>query len=114
MTLSKLKLSGSTDGQQIKVVATATAGTLLHTAVTGTSSLDEIWLWAVNNHSADVTLTIEYGGVAADDQIKVVVPFQAGFKQILPGVLLQNAKVVRAFASVASVVNIQGFVNRIA
>ena len=31
-TFTKLKLSGSTDGKAIKVAATATAGTTIHTA----------------------------------------------------------------------------------
>ncbi len=44
----KRLLSGSTNGRLIKVVATATAGTLIHTAVTGTTNIDEIHLYAVN------------------------------------------------------------------
>ena len=35
-TFTKKKLSGSTDGKPIAVAATATPGTLIHTAVTGT------------------------------------------------------------------------------
>ena len=46
-TFTKLKLSGSTDGKQIKVSQTATAGTTIHTA--HATSLDEVWLWAVNS-----------------------------------------------------------------
>ncbi len=36
-TFSKTKLSGSTDGKQIKVVATSTPGTTIHTGVSGTT-----------------------------------------------------------------------------
>ena len=43
-TYSKQKLSDSTNGRNIKVAATATAGTAIHTAVAGASDLDEIWL----------------------------------------------------------------------
>jgi hypothetical protein len=59
----KRLLSGSTDGKWIKVVATATAGTAIHTAVAGTTAgtYDEIWLRAQNNHTAAVNLTIEFG-----------------------------------------------------
>ena len=41
-TYSKVKLSESTSGKNVKVVATATAGTTIHTAVAGASDLDEI------------------------------------------------------------------------
>jgi len=54
MAIYKRKLSGSTDGKPIKVVATATAGTTIHTAVAGTTAgtFDEIWLYAYNGHSS--------------------------------------------------------------
>ena len=42
-TFSKTILSGSTDGKQIKVAATATAGTLIHTGSTTPATLHEIW-----------------------------------------------------------------------
>jgi len=46
----KRELSGGADGVPIKVVATATAGTTIHTATSETAdgSYDEIWLYAVN------------------------------------------------------------------
>ncbi len=109
---SKLVLSGSTNGRMIKVVATATAGTLIHTA--HASALDEIILWAVNSDSTDRKLTIEYGGVATpDDLIEFTVPAEDGFYPILPGLILTNSLVVRAFAASANVVMIGGLVNRI-
>ena len=36
--------SGSTNGRPVLVVATATLGTTLHTAVTGTTDMDEIYV----------------------------------------------------------------------
>lgn len=112
----KRKLSGSTDGKPIKVVATATAGTLVHTAVASTTAgtFDEVWLWAHNSTSSVVTLTIEFGGVASpDDLVKIDLPIGAGLVPVLPGLVLQNGLVVRAFASVANVANVVGFVNAI-
>lgn len=112
---TKEKLSGSTNGKQTKVVATATPGTLIHTAVAGTTSWDEIWLYVTNNHTAVVELTIELGGVTSpDDLIKFNVPNKSGLIPILPGLILQNGLVVRAFANVANVLSVVGFVNRIA
>jgi hypothetical protein len=48
-TFSKELLSGSTNGKAIKVAETATAGTTIHTAVSGTASFDEVWLYAHNS-----------------------------------------------------------------
>ncbi|KKN66971.1 hypothetical protein LCGC14_0466510 [marine sediment metagenome] len=114
MAYTKVLLSGSTNGRMIKVVPVATAGTLIHTAVAGSSDLDEIHLWAVNSDSLDVKLTIEYGGVASpDDLIEVTVPAEDGLYLIVPGLLLQNSLIVRAFAGTANVIMIGGYVNRI-
>ena len=65
----KRLLSASTDGKQIKVVATATPGTLIHTARTSIApgEYDEIYLYAVNSSGAGVKLTIEWGTATAPD-----------------------------------------------
>jgi hypothetical protein len=115
-TAYKRKLSGSTDGKAIKVVATATAGTLIHTAVNSTTAgtFDEIWLWAFNSANDDVVLTIEYGGVAVpDDNIVLTVLGKSGLIPVMPGFILQHQLVVRAFASSANVITLHGFVNTI-
>ena len=109
---TKHKLSGSTDGRMIKVVATATAGTLIHTA--DSTALDEIMLWAVNSDTTNRKLTIEYGGVASpDDLIEITIPAEDGFYAVLPGLVLTNSLVVRAFCASANVVMIAGYVQRI-
>ena len=116
MATTKRKLSGSTDGKAIKVVQTGTAGDTIHTAVAGTTAgtFHEIWLWVYNGHTANVLLTIEFGGNAVPDQnIVVTIPFKAGLVPIIPGLILQNEMVVKAFASVANVVTIIGYVNSI-
>ena len=115
-TYTRAELSGSTDGRGIKVVQTATAGTLIHTAgsVTGDDNYDEIYLWAVNSDTTDRKLTLEWGGVTSpDDLIEYTVPAEAGLKLITPGLNLQNALVVRAFAATANVIMIHGYVNKI-
>jgi len=119
-TLSKLCLqpAGSTGtGLAIKVAATATAGTAIHTASTTATTIDEIWLYAVNTSASSVKLTIEWGeATAPDGNIEVTVQPEAGLVTIIPGLLLQgnaSAKVVRAFAATANVICIHGFVNRI-
>jgi hypothetical protein len=113
-TFSKLPLSGSTHGRQILVAATATAGTIIHTAVSGTTSLDEIWLYAVNTSTTARKLTIEYGGVSnPGDHIELTVGGESGLILVAPGLVLRNGLVVRAFAAAANVIAISGYVNRI-
>lgn len=109
---SKLKLSGSTDGKQIKVVATATAGTTIHTA--SATALDEVWLWAVNSSTSAVKLTVEWGeATAPDGNIEVTVPAESGYMLVIPGMVLTNSLVVKAFAATANVILINGYCNRI-
>jgi len=114
MAISKNKLSGSTNGKLIKVVATATPGTLIHTAVSGTTDLDEIWIYAVNTTNAKVNLTIEWGGVASPgDLVEVGLQGAEGFVLVIPGAVLNNGKVIRAFAGSANAINVLGWVNEI-
>lgn len=113
-SVNKRKLSGSTDGKAVLVAATATAGTTIHTAVAGTTAgtFDEVWLWAYNGHTAAVTLTIEFGGATVPDQnIIVTLAAKSGLVPIVPGLILQNGMVVKAFAGTANVITIIGFVN---
>ena len=119
-TLSKLCLqpAGTTGtGLAIKVAATATAGTAIHTASSTATTIDEIWLYAVNSSASSVKLTIEWGeATAPDGNIELSVAAESGLVLVVAGLLLQgNAtpKVVRAFAATANVVMIHGYVNRI-
>ena len=115
-TAVKRKLSGSTNGLPIKVAATATAGTAIHAAVAGTTpgTFDEIWLWAVNSHTNNVLLTLEWGDVhPPDDIVSMVIPPGVGPVPVVPGWILQNSKAVTAFAALANVITIIGFVNAI-
>ncbi len=112
-TFSKVKLSGGTDGKNIKVAASATPGTTIHTA--HATALDEIWLYAVNSSASDVKLTIEWGeATAPDGNIEYTVKAENGLYLIVPGLLLSNSLVVKAFAATANVICINGYVNRIA
>ena len=113
-TYSKELLSGSTNGKGILVAATATAGTLIHTAVSGTTDIDEIWLYAVNTHSADIKLTLEWGeATEPNGNIEITVPAEEGLMLLVPGLLLQNALTVKAFAGTTNEIVIHGYVNKI-
>lgn len=112
-TYSKQLLSGSTNGRPIAVSASATPGTIIHTAISGTSGEDEIWIYAVNSSTSNVKLTLEYGGTATSDQIEVTIVAESGLLLVTPGLVLNNGLVVRAFAGTANVINLVGYVNRI-
>lgn len=113
-TFSKRLLSGSTDGKAIKVVQTATAGTTIHTAVSGTTNLDEIWIYAVNSSASAVKLTLEWGQAdAPDGNIELSIAAESGLVLVTAGLLLQNSLVVKAFAGTANVILLHGYVNRI-
>ncbi|MEB3202116.1 MAG: hypothetical protein VKK05_04780 [Synechococcus sp.] len=116
-TFTKVKLSGSTDGRAVKVAATATAGTTIHTGSATATTYDEVWLYAMNTSASAVKLTIEWGGTTApDDLIEATILPEAGLVTIAPGLLIKgNATplVIRAFAATADVITIHGFVNQI-
>ena len=116
-TFTKSTLSGSTDGRPIKVVATATAGTVIHTGSTTATTIDEVWLYATNTDAADVKLTLEWGGVSSpDDLIEQTITTEAGLVLIAPGLLVKgnsSALIVRAFAATANVITISGYINQI-
>ena len=114
-TFTKTLLSGSTNGKAIKVAATSTAGTTIHTAVSGTSSLDEVWLYAHNSSAATVKLTLEWGeATAPDGNIEINIGAEGtGLVLIAPGILLQNSLVIKAFAATTNVITLTGYVNRI-
>ena len=114
-TFSKRLLSGSTDGKAVKVTGTGTGSTVtVHTAVTGTTNLDEIWIYANNTSASAVKLTLEWGtATAADGNIELSIAAESGLVLVTAGLLLQNSLVVKAFAGTADVILIHGYVNRI-
>jgi acyl-coenzyme A thioesterase PaaI-like protein len=113
---SKQILSGSVDGKPIAIAAVSTPGTLLHTGPTITTTLDEIWLYAMNTHTAAIKLTVEWGDATTANNIEYTVPAENGLYLIAPGLLLKGnatALTVKAFAPTAGV-SIHGYINQIA
>jgi hypothetical protein len=113
-TYTKRILSGSTSGRGILVVATTSPGTSIHTAVSGSTDMDEIWLYAFNETAADIVTTFQFGGTTVlGDDITCTIPTKSGLQLVVPGLLLNGGTLVKCFAATASGVIIQGFVNRI-
>ncbi len=110
-------LSASSNGRNIKVAATGTPGTLIHTTPSGLTSVDLITLVASNTSTASgedpVRLTVEFGGVTSpDDHIVSSIP--AGTQVVVADRLpLNNGLLVRAFGDYADVVTINGFIRRV-
>lgn len=73
-------------------------------------------MWAQNSDvTADRKLTVEFGGTTAPhDLIEITVPAEAGPILVIPGWLVTNSVLVRAFSpTAASVIVVNGYVNRI-
>ena len=113
--LTKRVFSASTNGRGISVTGTTATGTLIHTSVTGSSQWDEVYAYAMNTATAAVLLTMEWARSTgqAGQKIQVSVPKQDGLYLVIPGLPLGGGRQVRAYAGTASVITIQGFVNRI-
>ena len=113
-TYSKIKLTGASDGLNNKIASeTAGSGDVVHAA--HATALDEIWLYACNTSTSDVKLTIEWGATSDDERLtEVTIGAEAGWVLVIPGLLLSNSKIVYAFAGTANVINVNGYVNRIA
>jgi hypothetical protein len=115
---SKLKFSESAQGKAIKVAATSSPGTTIHSTGTLSTVQDEIWLYAYNSSSAAVILTLQFGGTTAvDNDIKLSIPATSGLTLVLPGLILTGtgsaANSVLAYAATTNVITISGYVNRI-
>ncbi len=112
-TVTRVPLSSSTNFRGIKIAATATPGTALHTAAAGVLGADEIYIIIYNSDTQGRLVTLEWGGVTApDDNLAQMVPAQSNLL-IAGGLCLQNGLVLRAFAAAANVVTAFGYVNRI-
>ena len=103
-------LSGSTNGNPIKVTSTTTgAADTIHTAVAGTSNIDMIDVYATNNSAAAVDVSIGWGGVTVDETLgPISIPADAGPVKIADKFPLQNGMVVKAWAGSANVILITG------
>lgn len=86
----------------------------IHTAQSGTTYFDEVWIYATNNDTSPVTLTLLYGGTAdPDDYISITIPAESGLTLVVGGLILQNSLIVKGFADVANKISVSGFVNRV-
>ncbi len=121
MPISKRQLSYSQSGSGILVTATGQTGSAIHTAYTTTNtttaptSWDEVWLYAYNGNSASQTLTLNWGSVTASAQndTKITINPFSGRQLVVDGRVINSSASIWAYASSASAIVIDGFVNLI-
>lgn len=115
----KLILSASTDGKGIKIAATATAGTLVHTWPTNTATYHEVYLYAYNSSTTvNQDVTVEFGDATApDSNIRTNVTIGSWLNLIVPWLLLKgNATplTVKVFSTTTNVTIITWYYHLIA
>jgi alpha-tubulin suppressor-like RCC1 family protein len=98
--------------------------TIVHQTANGSSSYEEIHLWAYNDDEGDVELTVEFGGLSNNvngnaivfqqhRSLKIKIPSRQGLFNIFNGLLLRNSSRITAFANEANKVTLRGYVNKI-
>ena len=113
-TYSRETLSAATTGLPIPVAATATPGTLVHTATT--TGTDNVFLYASNVTGLPATLTVEWGGVTDPANLlckALSIPANSVNVQIALGQPVKAGVAIRAFSGTANAINLTGYVNRI-
>lgn len=111
MGYTREPLSGSTHGRGIKVVATGSTGTTIHTGQGSTTLTDVVTLYACNTDTVTRRLTLEWGGTTSvsDNMIFDLPPKST--VPIVVDLIIRNSLVITAFCDTANIVSIFGFVN---
>lgn len=104
--------SGSTNGRPIKLASSAT---LLHTCTNVAGEMDEVSVYVHNQHTADVTVTIEVDdNTAVDDEVtEFTIAPNSGLVLCVPGLRFNGGTTIEAKGSVADVVTASVIVNNI-
>lgn len=111
-TFTKAMISTSTNGGGTLITgSTSLTSTVIHTTPAGISSMDEVWLYAYNQITSGVVMTLEWG--TTGDMIINSIPPKVGRFLLTDGRLMNNGWSVKAYSSSTSGIYIDGFVNRI-
>lgn len=111
MAYTREPLSGSTHGRGIKVAASSTPGTTIHTGQASTTLTDVVTLYATNTDTVTRRLTLEWGGTTSpDDNLIFDLPPKSTIP-IVADLIIRNSLVIKGFADVANVVIVHGFIN---
>jgi hypothetical protein len=112
-----LPFSASVRGLAIKITATASPGTLIHTGAIQANLIDRYTLQLVNSDAIDHIAAVEFGGTLPEQQIIVNVPANSGVYPVIAGNILLGSGAIalstRVFADAADVVSCLGWVMRV-
>lgn len=116
-TFSKHPFSGSALGLPVDIGATGSPGTTIHTVgptATDGTEFDSIYLYVANALTVGQVVTIEFGGTATANQIKMNIASQDGPNLVIPGwPLIATDSIIRAFCATATAgLRIAGYANR--
>jgi hypothetical protein len=82
--------------------------------VSGSTNWDEVWIYANNTSATAAKLTLEWGTTTAiDGNIELTISAESGLVLVIPGLILQNSLLVKAFAATADVILLTGYVHNI-
>lgn len=117
-TYTKEFLSSATGeaslGPMIKIDSISSgAPKTLHMTNISSSIKDEVWIYATNSGSVSANLSIVFD----NEEITSSIPSKSGLTLVVPGLLINGdgnqSAVISAYASVANVISVSGYVNRI-
>jgi len=114
---TKQPLTGGTRFLPILITTTASTGDIIHQPLTNATidQQDELFLYAHNDSALDAILSIDWGDGTFVEW--VTIPARQGLFQIDPGAPDSSSdgsnNTIRMFASVANVIRIKGWVNRV-
>ncbi len=115
-TETRIGFSAATNGATMTVNTTSAFSPMtVHTAVSGTTNWDDVWIWAANTDTVSRTISLYFGAHSSiGDQVVGSYDLPPGGAPVLicPGLFLQNSGVVEAYASIANKINLTGYVNR--
>ena len=113
--VESILLSGSTNGRGIKVTGTNAAGKVtIHTATNTANTVDQVWLFAANQGTAPIVLTLCMGGTTdPDDLVTMTLPAQCGDIPVVLGERFGGGVVLSAYAGTVDKICIRGHVDRI-
>ena len=114
-TYHKVGLSGITNGLTIEITGVTLPNEIaVHTAISGTSDWDEIYLWGINTHSSAVSMIVYFGSTTAP--IYTTLPSRDTPYNIIPGWPLNGGRGVSAIVGYAVQgvsPQIGGYINRL-
>ena len=118
-TYSKQLLSQSINGKAVNITATGLNINTIHTTLSSSSVLDEVWLYASNSTTSDIMLNVLYGGADFTNDIlfEGVIEAYAGSVLICPGLIARGNDTtgfsIYGNSTSVSGINVFGYVNRI-